>query len=60
MGQYELDPLWDDIVPIPQEDGKGALAQIAYSDEYAEGMIASWFLRISILMPSQLWDTSAL
>jgi protein farnesyltransferase/geranylgeranyltransferase type-1 subunit alpha len=24
-------------MPIPQDDGEGALAQIAYTDEYAEG-----------------------
>lgn len=38
MGTYEGDPEWDDVVPIPQDDGEGALAQIAYTDEYAEGM----------------------
>lgn len=37
MGVYEGDPVWDDVVPIPQEEGEGALAAIAYSDEYAEG-----------------------
>jgi protein farnesyltransferase/geranylgeranyltransferase type-1 subunit alpha len=37
MGKYEGDPVWDDVVPIPQDDGKGALAAIAYTDEYAEG-----------------------
>jgi protein farnesyltransferase/geranylgeranyltransferase type-1 subunit alpha len=37
MGRYESDPVWDDVVPIPQDDGEGALAQIAYTDEYAEG-----------------------
>ena len=37
MGRYEGDPIWDDVVPIPQEDGEGALAAIAYTDEYAEG-----------------------
>lgn len=39
MGKYEGDPAWDDVVPIPQEDGEGALAQIAYSDNYAEGKL---------------------
>lgn len=39
MGRYESDPVWDDVVPIPQDDGEGALAQIAYTDEYAEGTI---------------------
>ncbi|KAF4629344.1 hypothetical protein G7Y89_g8805 [Cudoniella acicularis] len=38
MGIYEGDPEWDDVVPIPQDDGEGALAQIAYTDEYAEAM----------------------
>ena len=37
MGRYEADPVWDDVVPIPQDDGEGALAAIAYTDEYAEG-----------------------
>jgi protein farnesyltransferase/geranylgeranyltransferase type-1 subunit alpha len=41
MGRYEGNPEWDDVVPIPQDDGEGALAQIAYTDEYAEG----WSLR---------------
>lgn len=40
MGIYEKDPIWDDVVPIAQDDGEGALAQIAYTDEYAEGKIA--------------------
>jgi len=38
MDLYTADPLWDDIVPIPQEDGPGALAQIAYTDEYSTAM----------------------
>lgn len=38
MGRYEGDPVWDDVVPVAQVDGEGALAQIAYSEEYAEGM----------------------
>lgn len=38
MGIYEGDPEWDDVVPIPQDDGENALAAIAYTDEYAEGM----------------------
>ena len=37
MAKYEGNPEWDDVVPIPQDDGEGALAQIAYTDEYAEG-----------------------
>lgn len=36
-GKYEGDPLWDDVVPIPQDDGEMPLAAIAYTDEYAEG-----------------------
>jgi protein farnesyltransferase/geranylgeranyltransferase type-1 subunit alpha len=38
MGKYEGDPEWDDVVPIPQDDGENALAAIAYTDEYAEGI----------------------
>jgi protein farnesyltransferase/geranylgeranyltransferase type-1 subunit alpha len=39
MGRYEGDPEWDDVVPIPQDDGENALAAIAYTDEYAEGIL---------------------
>ncbi|XXH00625.1 hypothetical protein Hte_006973 [Hypoxylon texense] len=35
---YALDPEWDDVVPIPQVEPEGALAAIAYPDEYAEAM----------------------
>jgi protein farnesyltransferase/geranylgeranyltransferase type-1 subunit alpha len=45
MGKYEGDPAWDDVVPIPQDDGEGALAQIAYTDEYAEGGLFSHSLK---------------
>ncbi|MCJ1317464.1 CAAX geranylgeranyltransferase alpha subunit [Xylographa vitiligo] len=39
MGQYEDTAAWDDIVPIPQDDGgPNALATIAYTDEYSEAM----------------------
>ena len=38
MGLYGGNPEWDDVVPVPQDDGEGALAAIAYSDEYAEGI----------------------
>lgn len=38
IGRYEGDPDWDDVVPIPQDDGVNPLAAIAYTDEYAEGM----------------------
>ncbi|PBP15597.1 farnesyltransferas-like protein [Diplocarpon rosae] len=41
MGIYEGDPHWDDVVPLSQDDGEGALAAIAYTDEYAEGHIQS-------------------
>lgn len=37
MGIYERDPEWDDVIPLAQDDGEGALAAIAYTDEYAEG-----------------------
>lgn len=37
-GRYEGDPAWDDVVPIPQDDGEKPLAAIAYTDEYAEGI----------------------
>lgn len=37
VGRYAGDPTWDDVVPIPQDDGKNPLAAIAYTDEYAEG-----------------------
>lgn len=39
MGRYEGNPEWDDIVPIAQVEGEGALSQIAYTEEYAEGTI---------------------
>jgi protein farnesyltransferase/geranylgeranyltransferase type-1 subunit alpha len=41
MTKYAGDPVWDDVVPIPQDDGENPLAAIAYTDEYAEG---TWFL----------------
>jgi hypothetical protein len=37
-GLYETDPKWDDVTPLPQDDGEKPLAAIAYTDEYAEGM----------------------
>jgi protein farnesyltransferase/geranylgeranyltransferase type-1 subunit alpha len=36
-GSYAQDPEWDDIEPIPQNEPEGALAAIAYPEEYAEG-----------------------
>lgn len=41
MTRYEGDPEWDDVVPMPQDDGEGALAAIAYTDEYVEGISLS-------------------
>lgn len=37
-GAYGTDPAWDDVIPMPVEDGEGALAAIAYPEEYAEGI----------------------
>jgi len=36
-GRFALDPDWDDVIPIPQDEPEGALAAIAYPAEYAEG-----------------------
>ena len=36
-GEYGTDPAWDDIIPMPIEEPEGALAAIAYPEEYAEG-----------------------
>ncbi|KAH7318222.1 hypothetical protein B0I35DRAFT_237553 [Stachybotrys elegans] len=33
-----MDPTWDDVVPIPQDEPEDALAQIAYPDDYAEAV----------------------
>jgi hypothetical protein len=39
MGKYSDDTNWDDIVPLPQDDGgPNPLAAIAYTDEYSEAM----------------------
>ena len=35
---YASNPACSDIVPIPQDDGPHPLAQIAYSDHYAQAM----------------------
>lgn len=37
-GSLAQDPAWDDVIPIPLNEPEGALAQIAYPDDYAEGM----------------------
>lgn len=59
MGIYEKDPIWNDVIPIAQDDGEGALAQIAYTDEYAEGKIyiSSFSLQTNAL---QQWGIFAL
>ena len=36
-GSLAQDPTWDDVIPIPQNEPEGALAKIAYPDDYAEG-----------------------
>ncbi|KAF8247438.1 protein prenylyltransferase, partial [Wilcoxina mikolae CBS 423.85] len=35
---YQEDSDWEDIIPLPQDDGDQPLAQIAYTDEYTEAM----------------------
>ncbi|KAJ2985140.1 hypothetical protein NUW58_g5694 [Xylaria curta] len=35
---YAENPEWDDVVPIPQDEPEGALAAIAYAEDYAEAM----------------------
>jgi protein farnesyltransferase/geranylgeranyltransferase type-1 subunit alpha len=36
---YETDPKWKDVIPIPQDEGgPEPLAAIAYSDEYSQAM----------------------
>ncbi|KAK8017475.1 prenyltransferase alpha subunit [Apiospora rasikravindrae] len=37
-GPYSTDPEWDDVVPVPQMEPEGALAAIAYPEDYAESM----------------------
>ncbi|CAM1507912.1 Fc.00g047600.m01.CDS01 [Cosmosporella sp. VM-42] len=37
-GSLAKDPEWDDVIPIPQDEPEGALAQIAYPDDYAEAV----------------------
>lgn len=36
IGSYSTDPDWDDVIPVPQTEPKGALASIAYPEDYAE------------------------
>lgn len=59
MGIYDKDPIWDDVVPIAQDDGEGALAQIAYTDEYAEGEIVAPFSFLYHANAIQPWDIFA-
>ncbi|KAI1338977.1 protein prenylyltransferase [Xylariaceae sp. FL0016] len=35
---YSTDPEWDDVTPIPQVEPEGALAAIAYPEDYADSM----------------------
>ncbi|KAI1328834.1 prenyltransferase alpha subunit, partial [Xylariaceae sp. FL0255] len=37
-GVYATDPDWDDVAPLYQDEPAGALAAIAYPDDYAEAM----------------------
>lgn len=43
-GPLSNDPEWDDVIPIPQEEPQDALARIAYTDDYAEGMATQTFI----------------
>lgn len=39
MGKYSEDAVWEDIEPLPQDDGgPNPLAAIAYTEEYTEAM----------------------
>lgn len=39
MSKYSDSPEWEDVVPIPQDDGgPNPLAAIAYTEEYSEAM----------------------
>lgn len=39
MGKYSESPAWEDIIPIPQDDGgANPLAAIAYTEDYSEAM----------------------
>lgn len=37
-GSLSNDPEWDDVIPIPLSEPDDALAQIAYPEDYAEGV----------------------
>ncbi len=39
MGGYSDSEVWEDVIPIPQDDGgPNPLAAIAYTEEYSEAM----------------------
>ncbi|KAI1816736.1 prenyltransferase alpha subunit [Poronia punctata] len=38
VGSFAKDPEWDDVIPIPLAEPEGALAVIAYPEDYAEAM----------------------
>lgn len=39
MESYSTDPAWEDVVPMPQDEGgPNPLAAIAYTEEYSEAM----------------------
>lgn len=39
MGKYSDSPEWEDIIPIPQDDGgPNPLAVITYTEDYSEAM----------------------
>ena len=39
MGKYSGSEQWEDVIPIPQDDGgPNPLAAIAYTEEYSEAM----------------------
>lgn len=61
-GAYGTDPDWDDVIPMPVEDGEGALAAIAYPEDYAEGLSSlshPYLIRDQNADPEQLSRTSA-
>ncbi|KAK3360063.1 hypothetical protein B0T25DRAFT_495912 [Lasiosphaeria hispida] len=38
QGSFALDPEWDDVIPIPQDEPEAALAAIAYPADYDEAI----------------------
>lgn len=50
-GAYGTDPVWDDVIPMPVEDGEGQLAAIAYPDEYAEGIFPATYILTTSRIP---------